>query len=124
MRVLTTKWFSRFARQERLKGASLLEAVRRAEDGSIDADLGGGLIKQRVARQGKGRSGGYRLIVAYRSKELAIFLFGFPKSARENIEPDELLTLRDIATSWFEASLEDIEKAIRDEVLQEVLVEN
>jgi len=36
----------------------LCEAVERAESGLIDANLGGGLIKQRVARLGQGRSGG------------------------------------------------------------------
>jgi hypothetical protein len=56
MRAFKTKWFSRFARQELIADASLWEAIERAERGLIDADLGGGLIKQRIARQGKGRS--------------------------------------------------------------------
>jgi hypothetical protein len=64
MQVFKTKWFARFARNERIGAASLLEAIQRAERGLIDADLGGGLIKQRVARQGKGRSGGYRAVIA------------------------------------------------------------
>ncbi len=57
----------------------------------IDADLGGGLIKQRVARAGQGRSGGYRMIVAYRVKDRAVFLYGFAKNERENIDSDELV---------------------------------
>lgn len=52
MRIFKTRWFARFARQERLLDDSLLEAIKRAERGLVDADLGGGLIKQRVARQG------------------------------------------------------------------------
>jgi hypothetical protein len=64
-------------------GYGLLGAIERVERGTIDADLGGGLIKQRVARPGKGRSAGYRVIVAYRTKERAVFLFGFAKSKRE-----------------------------------------
>ena len=64
--IFKTKWFTRFARKERLKDRSLAEAIERAERGIIDADLGGGLIKQRVAREGQGRSGGYRMLVAYR----------------------------------------------------------
>jgi len=54
-----TKWFARFARREEIADSSLLAAIGRAERGIIDADLGGGLIKQRVARKGRGRSGGY-----------------------------------------------------------------
>jgi hypothetical protein len=58
MQVFKTRWFARFARQERITNANLLEAIVRAERGLIDADLGGGLIKLRVAKQGKGRSAG------------------------------------------------------------------
>jgi len=97
MRVFLTKWTARFARREKISHASLRDAIVRAEQGLVDADLGGGLIKQRVARTGKGRSGGYRTIVAYRRSGRAIFLFGFAKSGRENIGPDELKTAREIA---------------------------
>jgi hypothetical protein len=69
MRAFKTKWFARFARQELIADASLWEAIERAERGLIDADLGGGLIKQRVSRHGKGRSGGYRVIVCLSSQE-------------------------------------------------------
>ena len=91
MKVFKTKWFARFARHERIADASLREAIERAERGLIDADLGGGLIKQRVARRGQGRSGGYRVIVAYRAKEAGCFFSAFAKSDRENIGADELL---------------------------------
>jgi hypothetical protein len=63
----------------------LCEAVERAESGLIDANLGGGLIKQRVARLGQGRSGGYRAVVAYRRLGRAVFLYGFAKNERDNI---------------------------------------
>jgi len=55
MHVFLTKPMARFVRREGLNSASLVEAVARAESGLIDADLGGGLIKQRVARKGSGR---------------------------------------------------------------------
>ena len=107
MRVLKTKGFARFARSERISDASLSEAVRRAEHGLVDADLGGGVIKQRVARPGQGRSGGYRVLIAYRTKARAVFLFlfGFAKSAQANIEDDELATLREIAFRAWRISL-------------------
>lgn len=79
MRVYKTKWFARFAKRERISDEALCEAIERAEQGLIDADLGGGLIKQRVARLGGGKSGGYRTIVAYRAKNVAIFLSAFAK---------------------------------------------
>ena len=61
MAVYKTKTFARFARDEGIGDRSLMEAVVRADKGLIDADLGGNIIKQRVARQGQGRSGAYRV---------------------------------------------------------------
>ena len=89
MRIFRNAWFGRFARKERIADAALLDAVRRAERGQIDADLGGGVIKQRIARPGQGRSGGYRTIVLFWRGERAFFVFGFAKSGRDNIEDDE-----------------------------------
>src|ERR1039458_3396051 len=94
MKVFKTRWFARFARQEKIADDGLREAIERAERGLIDADLGGRLIKQRVARQGQGRSGGYRAIVAYRAASRAFFLHGFAKNDQENIAEDELIALR------------------------------
>jgi hypothetical protein len=98
----------------------LLEAIDRAERGVIDADLGGGLIKQRLARPGQGRSGGYRLIVAYRVKGWAVFLYGFAKNDLDNISPDQLQTLRTIGANWLAASGAMIRHAIDEGELQEI----
>ena len=120
MRSFKTKWLARFARREGIADKSLREAIERAERGLIDADLGGGLIKQRVARQGQGRSGGYRIIIAYRVKDRAVLLFGFAKNARENISTDELLILREVAGNWLVADSETILEALEDGKLQEI----
>ena len=64
------KAFARFAKREGLEDTALCDAVRRARQGLIDADLGGGVIKQRIARKGGGRSGGYRTIMLFRRSEL------------------------------------------------------
>jgi hypothetical protein len=119
--VFKTKWFARFARKERIADESLNEAINRAERGIIDADLGGGLIKQRVARRGQGRSGGYRMLVAYRAEGRAVFLYGFAKNERENIGPDDLVSLRDICASWLAADADGIKRAIEADELQEVV---
>jgi hypothetical protein len=123
MRVFKTKWTARFARREGITDKSLLEAIKRAEQGLIDADLGGGIIKQRVARQGKGKSGGYRMIIAYRVKNRAVFLYGFAKSERENIEESELKTAREIGSALLAADAKEIARAIAANELQEVLYE-
>jgi hypothetical protein len=91
-----------------------------AGQGLVDADLGGGIIKQRVAGPGGGRSGGYRVLIAYRAKHRAVFLYGFAKRERENIDPDELVSLREIAAKWLTADTKRIAQAINEGVLQEV----
>ena len=86
----------------------------------MDADLGGGVIKQRVARPGQGRSGGFRMLIAYRAKVRSVFLFGFAKSARGNINDDELATAREIARLWGEADATALAKAPSEGILEEV----
>jgi hypothetical protein len=120
VRIFKTKWLVRYARRERITDRSLSDAVERAACGLIDADLGGGIIKQRVARQGQGRSGGYRMLVAYRTGSRAVFLYAFAKNDRENIDPDELLTLREIGVSWLAADAQQIAHALAEGILQEV----
>jgi hypothetical protein len=89
MRVFKNAWFRKFAAKEHISDAAMCEAVSRAEIGLVDADLGGGLLKQRVARPGAGRSGGYRSILIFRSGVRAVFVFGFAKSDRANLTVQE-----------------------------------
>ena len=97
MRVFKTRWFARFAKREDISDDRLADAIARAERGLIDADLGGGLIKQRVARPGKGKSGGYRTLIAYRRGDFAVLLFAFAKKERDNLNPNQLALLRGTA---------------------------
>jgi hypothetical protein len=85
----------------------------------VDADLGGGVIKQRIARQGQGRSGGYRVLIAYRHDAVAVFLYGFAKSERDNVDDDELETARDVARGWLEANENQLARAIGEGLIQE-----
>jgi len=99
---------------------ALREAIERAERGLIDADLGGGIIKLRVARPGKGKSGGYRMIVAYRIHDRAIFVFGFAKSEQENIGPEDLKTAKDIASELLAATDDQLDAAVAAERILEI----
>ncbi|MBK5294605.1 MAG: type II toxin-antitoxin system RelE/ParE family toxin [Acidobacteriia bacterium] len=89
MRIFQSRWFQRFARREGIADAVLREAVKRAEKGQIDADLGGEVIKQRIARPGQGKSKGYRTVILFRRGAKAFFVYGFAKSQRANIDADE-----------------------------------
>ena len=120
MSVYVTKWFARFARREGLHEADLCAAVGRAEEGLIDADLGGGVIKQRIARPREGKSGGYRSILAFRIKDRAIFVYGFAKNAKDNITRTELETLRALARELFSYDAPKLTVAIKAGELKKV----
>ena len=81
-RIYKNRWFARYASRDGISDASLVAAVDHANSCLVDSDLGGGLIKQRVARGGVGKSGGYRTLVFFRREERAVFAFGFAKTAR------------------------------------------
>jgi hypothetical protein len=110
---------ARFTRQHGINDHDLVDAVERAVRGLIDADLGGQIIKQRVARPGQGKRGGFRMIIGIRS-DRAIFLFAFAKNERENIEKAEMMTLREIVASFLNAAEEKIAQALKDGSLIEV----
>ena len=97
MRVFKNSRFHKFARKEKISDAMLCEAVERAERGQIDADLGAGLIKQRVARPGAGKSGGFRTLVFFRAETRAVFAFGFAKSDMANLDDAEEAYLKKAA---------------------------
>ncbi len=120
MRVFTTKWFARFARKEGISAEKLIAVVREAESGMNDGELGGGLIKKRVARAGAGKRGGYRTIIVYRVKKLAVFVYGFAKNATDNIDDAELYEYQRLAQIYLGFSDADISQALNAGELQEV----
>lgn len=110
--VLKTKYFQRLCRREGVSDAVLLEAVARANKGLIDADLGGHLIKQRIARPGHGSRGGYRTLIAFKSGDVSIFLYCFPKNAKANIDDHELRQWQELAEGLLERGHEDLKRAV------------
>lgn len=120
MRVLKSKWFSRFARKEGLSDDKLLDALREMEDGLIDADYGGGLIKKRIARDGGGKSGGYRSIIAYRHETRCVFMFSFAKSDKDNLSRSEVAEYKAAAEIYLGLSDRQIAQAVENRELEEV----
>jgi hypothetical protein len=91
----------------------LLEAIKRAERGLIDADLGGGVIKQRVPREGEGRSGGYRTLIFDRQGQRTVFVDGFAKSDLDNISRDDVLRLRELAREFLNYNAGQVASLVR-----------
>lgn len=121
MRIFKNKAFTRFARKAEIDDASLCKAVKDAEKGLLDADLGGGVIKQRVARNGSGKSGGFRTLILFRIGSLAFFVHGFAKNERANISDDELVALRKLAEVMLRYDEAALSLALANKTLIEVI---
>jgi hypothetical protein len=120
LRVFKTKAFARFARKEDLGDKALADAIADIERGLVDADLGGCLIKQRVARVGSGKRGGFRTLIAYRVGKMAVFLFGFAKNDRANISSEDERDLKDYGAMLLSLKDKDIELMTENGELREV----
>jgi len=120
VRVFKTKAFARFARKAGLVDSALCEAIADAERGLIDADLGGGVIKQRAARRGQGKSGGFRVFVLYRRGMRAFFVHGLAKNDRANIAQDELAALKELASEMLAYTEAALDRAVTLGALVEV----
>lgn len=120
MAIYKTRWFDRWARKQGLTTPNLCAAVREMGEGLYDADLGGGLFKKRIARPGQGKSGGFRTLVATNKGNRWIFVFGFPKNERSNIDKDEEEALKKLAVHLLSLTAQAIGKAQRAGELMEV----
>jgi hypothetical protein len=120
MRIFKNHGFSRFARKAALDDAALSASISAAERGLIDADLGGGVIKQRIARPGAGKSGGFRTIIVFRARDRAVFVYGFGKNERDNIRDDELTEFKRLAALLLSYDDRQLRVAIEDGALIEV----
>ena len=121
MRIFKVSWFTRFAAKEGISDSELKDIVDNVlEKGQAEADLGGDVYKVRVARPGKGKSGGYRVIVLFKSGELTFFVYGFAKSDRGNISRKELAKLKETAKDWLSLSNEQLDKLLQIGKYQEI----
>jgi hypothetical protein len=97
MTVYATKDFARFARKAGLHDTKLVQAAKDVAAGKFDADLGGGVYKQRVARDGEGKSGGFRTIIVFKIGGHSFFAHGFAKSEKANVSAKALKALKRLA---------------------------
>jgi hypothetical protein len=112
MALLMTKAFTRFARKARLSFSSLAKAATEVAAGKFDADLGGHVYKQRVAREGEGKSGGFRTIILFKAGGHSFFVHGFAKSGKANIRSGELSALKQLAERYLSYSSDEIGTAV------------
>jgi hypothetical protein len=120
VRVLKTKTFARWSRKQRIHDSSLATAVDEMRRGLLDAQLGGGLFKKRVARAGGGKSAGYRTLLASDLSARCVFLYGFAKSERDDVDDDELSRLKSLARAFLALDNDAIARLLKAGELLEV----
>ncbi len=120
MRIFKIKKFARFAQDQGISDEMLVALARRALNGLIDAYLGGGVIKQRLARKGEGRSGGYRTIIAFRAHHRTFFLQGYAKNQTENLTLQELRAFKKAAKIVLELSELSLQQQLNNGTIIEV----
>ena len=119
-RIFKTKAFTRWARKAGLGDIALCGAILEMASGKIDADLGGRILKKRVALPGMGKSGSIRTLVATNKGSRWYFVFGFEKHERDNIEPDELAALKRLSADLLKLTDSQLEIAIEAGALTEI----
>lgn len=115
-----TRHFSRRMRKTALTETALCKAVAEMEQGLIDADLGGGVVKKRVPLPGRGKSGGARTLVATNRGDRWFFVFGFEKNERANIAAGELEALQAIAADLLKLAAKELDAQVETGALQEI----
>lgn len=120
MKCYKTRSFTRWAKKVGLSDKALYGAWQEIIKGLIDADLGGGIIKKRVALPGRGKSGSTRTLIATNKNDCWIFLLGFEKNERANISGEELEALQLLASDLLALSSKQISISIQDGALAEI----
>src|SRR5208337_1707989 len=122
MRLFKNKWFARWARVEDISDSVLLQAAAEIVAGQVEADLGGYLFKKRLAREGSGKRGSYRVLLGYQrpNAERIIFLYAFAKNARANISDKEKEALSLVAEAFISATDMQVALLLKDGSLVEV----
>lgn len=121
MAIYQTRWFERWAKKQQLTTRGLCEAVAQMQAGLYEADLGGGLLKKRIARAGQGKSGGFRTLVATNRGDRWFFVYGFPKNERSNIDKDEEAALKKLSAHLLSRSAPELMTSQRSGELREVI---
>jgi hypothetical protein len=120
MAIYKTRWFERWADRQGLDNASLCKAVHEMAAGLYDADLGGGLVKKRIARSGQGKRSGFRTLIATNKGDGWFFVYGFPKNERSNINKREEEALKKLASKLLALTPEALGWATQENELIEV----
>jgi hypothetical protein len=123
-RVFMTRQFSRWMRKTELTESALCSAVTEMSNGLIDADLGGGVLKKRVALPGRGKSGSTRTLLATNRASRWFFVFGFEKNERANVTGRETEALQILAADLLRLNPSQLDEHVGSDALKEICHDN
>ena len=120
MKLFKFPWFSHFAHKEKIDNAALRQVAGQLESGLFEADLGGGVYKKRLARPGRGKSAGYRLVIFFKRNELIFFVYAYAKSSQDNIQASDLAVFKKLAGEVLAMTEEQIADALEAGRFEEI----
>ncbi|MDP1681253.1 MAG: type II toxin-antitoxin system RelE/ParE family toxin [Burkholderiales bacterium] len=123
-RIFKTRAFVRWMRKTELTNEALRHAVQEMVSGLIDADLGGHVLKKRVALPGRGKRGSTRTLVATNRGDKWFFVFGFEKNERTNVAADELVALQMLALDLLKLSAPQLDQFVAEGKIEDISDEN
>ena len=115
--IFKTRHFAGWAQKSGLSDSLLKIAVLEIQQGLLDAELGGGVVKKRIALPGKGKRSSTRTLLATNKNDRWFFIFGFEKNERENVSENELVTLKKLAKDLLGLTTVQIAVALKEGTL-------
>lgn len=97
-----TKWFHKWAKKNLVSDSVLLKTIENVSHNLGTSNLGYGLYKVRTPKIGKGKSGSFRTILVFKESEIVIFVYGFSKNEKNNLDKDELKYFKKLAKDLLE----------------------
>jgi hypothetical protein len=123
MRIFKNKDFHLWAEKQNLKDEALVKVVKEMEQGLYEANLGSYVYKKRVPLGSKGKSGGFRVIFAFKAHQTTVFMYGFSKKNKENITDKEKASLKALSKKYLTLREEQWDKAVQSGKFTEVSYE-
>ena len=120
VRILLELEFADWATDNDVTDSMLLKTAEEIETGLVDARLGGFLVKKRMAAPGRGKRGGYRVILAHRQADRLIFLYGYAKNQREDITKVEMIALQKFAEVFMQVDSSKLNEMIAKSTILEI----
>jgi hypothetical protein len=114
MNAFESRWFKKWSKKNGLKKVDLLDALKRTINGSGVVNLGGYIYKIRIAKNGQGRSGGFRTILIFKKGKRSLFIYGFEKNDQDNIDKGTLADYKKFAVTFLNYTDDDINRLVNN----------